>query len=150
MRRKAKAVIAAADNIKKDAQRVQSVSRQDIEDVAEKYSRASSTFLAAVVGGSIGAAGGLAVGTFGGAVLVVSGPLGLALGAALGVLAFRRPSYWRLERATQKTGAVLNVLRDVAERLPPDAPPELRHKIYDHMDDVVGRFAEVASRTIDD
>src|SRR5262245_7544974 len=85
-REKARAISRAIEGVKRDAHRLKDGSRQELEEVAERYARAPSAFLAGIVGGALGAAGGVGIAALGGGVMVVTGPIGLALGAALGVL----------------------------------------------------------------
>lgn len=149
-KKKIAAVTKSIESVKSDAQRVAQVSRKELEDVAERYSRAPSTFLAAVVGGVVGTAGGITLSTVAGGLLIVTGPLGLALGAALGVLGFRGRNYWRLERATQKTKGATDLLKAEIAALPRDAPPEVRKELYDQYKSLVTIYSRIARDSIDD
>ncbi len=101
-RKKAEALGHAIDDTEREAKALAPASRQELEAVADRYSRAPSAFLAGVVGGVVGSGGGIAVWVAGGTALALSGPLGLAVGVAVGVLWFRGASWLRLERATHR------------------------------------------------
>jgi len=149
-RRKAEALSRAIDDTKLEAKRVQQVTAHDIDAVAEKYARAPSAFLAGVVGGVLGSAGGVAVATVGGGALILSGPLGLAVGVALGVLAFRGRNYWRIEKASQKARGAVDLIRAELNALPPDAPSHVREQLYGHYLSVMDEYARIATRSLDD
>lgn len=149
-KKRAGAIAKSIEGVRRDAQKIQQVSRQELEEVAEKYSRSPSTFLAAVLGGAVGIAGGVALGTVGGTLLIVTGPIGLALGAAAGVLAFRGRNYWRLERATQKATGALDFIRAEINGLPSDAPREVREGLYETYMELMNEYGRVAHGSIDD
>jgi hypothetical protein len=141
------------DDVKDDAKRIIQVSRQELEEVANRYARAPSEFLAGVVGGAIGSAGGVAISIsiLGGGVLVLTGPLGLAVGAALGILAFRGPNQWRLERATQKTSRALSLIKAEINSLPHDSKyPDFENSLYEARAEIIRRYTNVAIKSIDD
>jgi len=148
-RERIKTINRSIESVKDDARRIAKVSRQELEEVADRYSRASSTFLAAIVGGTIGSAGGITLGTAGAGALIVTGPLGLALGAGLAVLAFRGRSYWRLEKATQKSRAAAEFIRGQIDSLPPDAPAKIRDGLYDKLGLILEEYARIAHGSLD-
>jgi hypothetical protein len=123
-KKKAAAIAQSIDEVKRDAQRIKQVSRQELEEVAEKYARAPSTFLAGVVGGALGAAGG--------------------------VLTFRGRNYWRLERTTQKTKGAIDFIRAELNGLPADAPPEVRKELYEQYRSLLAEYSRIARDSIDD
>lgn len=134
--------------IKDDAKRLATVSRQELEEVAEKYSRAPSSFLAAIAGGVLGSGGGIALGTLGTTAVIVTGPLGLALGAAIAVLAFRGRSYWRLENATHKARGAMELIRAQIDSLPSDAPDNVKVELYEIYRSLAKDYALVAHGAI--
>jgi len=149
-KKRIKTVAQSIESVKTDAQQVTQVSRKELEEIADRYARAPSAFLAGVVGGVLGTTGGIAVGTFAGALLVVTGPLGLALGAALGVLTFRGKNYLRLERETQKVGGAIDFLKGVSADLPKDAPTELlRNEVYEKIRLLVITYSRIAHDSMD-
>lgn len=149
-KQQAAAVAKSIERLKKDADRVsKGVSLRQVDEIAEKYSRAPSTFLAAVIGGVLGSAGGIGLAALGG-VVIVTGPLGLALGAAAGVLAFRGRNYWRLEKTTQKATGALNLIKSQIENLPSNAPASTQQKLYDQYDSVTARYTDIALKCLDD
>jgi hypothetical protein len=150
-RARATAVARSVDRFQQKAQRATEVSRRELEEVAEKYARAPSGFLAAIIGGAVGSAGGIALGSVaGGTLVVLTGPIGLAAGAALAVLAFRGRSWFRLERATHKATGAATFFRSELDSLPSDAPEELRKKLYDNLAAVYDEYARVARDSVDD
>lgn len=148
VRKKVTTVSKNITEIKDEAKRLATVSRQELEEVAEKYSRAPSSFLAAIAGGVLGSAGGIALSTLGTAAAIVTVPLGLAFGAAVAVLAFRGKPYWRLESATQKARGAMELIRAQIDSLPADAPPDVKSDLYQIYKDLAQDYARVAHETI--
>jgi hypothetical protein len=138
------------EETKRQAEHLEQVEASDIDALADKYSKSSSSFLAGVVGGCVGAAGGIALSTSAGVALVLSGPVGLAAGVALGILAFRGKTYWRLERSTQKAIGAMNMLLAQIRELPPDAPPQVRDALYRQYQELAERYGGIARETLDD
>lgn len=147
-RKKVATVSKNITEIKDEAKRLATVSRQELEEVAEKYSRAPSSFLAAIAGGVLGSAGGIVLSTFGTAAAIVTGPLGLAFGAAVAVLAFRGRPYWRLENATQKARGAMELIRTQIDSLPAGALPNVKAELYQIYTDLARDYARVAHETI--
>lgn len=127
-----------------EPRQVPAVSRYALEEIAERYSRSASSFLAAVLGGALGSTVGLALNNVTGCLL------GLTIGAAAGVLAFRGRNSWRLEKATQKTKEALDLLRAEIGGLPPDAPSEVRDQLYRKYAELMNEYVRVAQGSIDD
>jgi hypothetical protein len=149
-RKRVAAVIRLIDIVKLDAQRATQVSPRQIEEFADQHAWIPSTALAGVVGGTLGIAGGIVIGTLGGEMLMLAGPLGLAIGAALGVLAFRGRNYRRLERATQKAKSAIGLVKTEINALPSHASPEIRMKLQDQYSSLVTRYSEIARESFDD
>ena len=149
-RKRAAAVIRSIDIVKLDAQRVTQVSPQELEEVVDKHAWTPSTALAGVVGGTLGTAGGIAVAALSGGMLILTGPLGLAIGGALGVLAFRGRNYRRLERATQKASRAIGLVKTEINALPSHAPAEIRMKLHDQYSSLIIRYSEIARESFDD
>jgi hypothetical protein len=149
-KKKAATITRRINAVRNDARRLTHPSLQQIDDVAYKYSRAPSTFLAAVVGGAIGSAGGITLAAIGAGALVLTGPLGLAVGAAVSVLAFRGKSYWRLELATQKTKGAIELIKSEINSLPKDAPEHIRQNLYREYEQLITTYTQVAGDTIDE
>jgi len=126
------------------------LSPENVGKVAGTYEKASSTFLAAVLGGAIGGIGGVALGSLAGGLFVLVGPLGLPIGAAIAVFAFRGRSYRHAEKATQTARLKDAHLKEIADGLPPDAPKEFRDQIYAQRMDVVDDCLRLARGSIDD
>lgn len=150
VRRKAEITLRALDETKEDAQKVTALSPDQLRKTAEDYDKAPSSVLAGIVGGVIGSAGGFTLTTFTGAALVVSGPIGLAAGVALGVLSFRGRKYLRLERSSQKTRGALDVLRAELAALPADAPPSAKDAIYEEHARLIRKYGDIATDSLDD
>ncbi len=150
LRKKAEATARALVEVRDQVQKVAQVTREELEAVAERYAHAPSTFLAAIVGGVVGSAGGVALTTVAGTALLVTGPLGLAVGAAVAVLAFRGRKYWRLERSTQKLRGALDVLHAEIAGLPPHAPASVRNNLWQQYDRLMAKYNEIAGDSLDD
>lgn len=111
-------LVAEQAVLDKRLQKLTSFTRQDLEQVAVRYSQHNGEALTAIVAGGIGGAGGLALGVFGGASIVLTGPVGMVVAAALGVLAFRGRAGLRHERASKNLKAALVNIDDAIASLP--------------------------------
>jgi hypothetical protein len=149
-RQRVAAIIRAIDIVRLDAQRVTQVLPHEVEEAADKHPWTPSTALAGVVGGTVGAAVGLAIGAYGSGTLILAGPLGLAIGGALGVLLFRGRNYRRLERATQKAGRAIGLVKTELNALPAHAPAEVRMKLHEQYSALITRYSEIARESFDD
>jgi Flp pilus assembly protein TadB len=150
LRKKAEVTVHALGEAKGQVQRIAEITREELEQVAERYTHAPSTFLAAIVGGVVGSAGGLALTTFAGTALLVTGPLGLAAGAALAVLAFRGRKHWRLERSSQKLRSAVDLVHAEIAGLTPDAPASVRNNLWQQYDRLMAKYNEIAGDSLDD
>lgn len=151
-RRKAEAFVRSASLVKHEAKQTEQVSVEQVEDIAKRYSLLPSSVLTGIIGGVVGSAGGIAIGThavLGAGMLVVTGPLGLALGAAIAILAFRGRNYWRLENSSAKTKGALDVLTSQLAMLPTDAPEDIKAKVYEKYGRVLDEFSRIAEESID-
>jgi hypothetical protein len=147
-RRKVETIAKSIDEAKVEAERISKLTRRELEEVAEKYSKAPSEVLAGIIGGVLGGCGGTAVSMTAGAMLVVSGPLGLALGVAAGILIFRGPSFWRLERATHKLRGSLDLIKAELATLPPEAPKDVKDQLWQDYGLLMHQYTEVACQSI--
>lgn len=95
----AESILSENQTVEGELEKVGSISREDIDKIAQDYASKPSTFLAAVVGAVVGASGGISFATYLGGLAVISGPAGMAIGAAVAVLGWRGRSMWRHERA---------------------------------------------------
>ena len=149
-RKKIEAVVRSIDQAKSEGDRITQITRQEIERVSGEYNRLPSGVLAGIVGGVIGAGGGFALSTTTGALLAVTGPLGLAMGAALSIYAFRGRSYRRLERATQKLRGALDVIKSEISGLPSDAPKEVKDHLWAEYKSLISTYTQIARESLDD
>ncbi|WP_152622130.1 hypothetical protein [Archangium violaceum] len=149
-RKKVDAASRSLDDAKHELRRIKQLTKQEIDDVAEKYSRSPSTFLAGVVGGGVGASVGIVAGTLASSTLFLAGPIGLAVGAALGVLTFRGRNHWRIERATHKTKLALELILSQINSLPQNAPRDIRNSLYQQYRELMNEYSKVAINSIDD
>jgi hypothetical protein len=123
--------------------------RKELEEIAGSYDNATSGKLAGIVGGIIGAAGGFALTTFVGTTIVITGPAGLVLGAALGVLAMRGRTQLKVERETQKLRIALNEIEARVRQLPPDTPRSVRDALWEEYELQVRRYGQLTRTTND-
>ncbi len=150
LRKKTEAIARALKSATGQAERLSDVTRRNIEDVAGQYDRAPSSVLAGIVGGVVGSAGGLALTTVAGTALVVTGPLGLALGAALAILAFRGPRYWSLERSTRKLQLALSLIRGEIATLPDDTPASVKISLWQQYERLMEHYGGIVHDSMKD
>jgi hypothetical protein len=131
-----------------ELQSLTEVTRSDIEEIARQYAGEKSSFLAGVAGGIAGATGGVALGGALGGIVVVTGPAGLALGAALAILAWRGRGHWKLERATERARIGLDTIRGELATLPENTPPEIREELWRGYRDIFEGYREVAVKVV--
>jgi hypothetical protein len=148
-RRKAQSVTQAIARVKQEARRTEEVSRQEIEDVAQRYAQMPSSVLVGIVGGVAGTVGGVALSTAVGGLLIVTGPLGLAAGAATAILLFRGRKLWQLENDTSKVKGSTEVLKAGITNLPSDAPEEIKKNWYRQYDALMTKYAQIALQSLD-
>ena len=108
--------------------------------MADRYSKSPSQMLAGVVGGAFGAAGGIGIASAYGTALMLTGPLGMAVGAAAFVLAYRQGSFAKMERATVHLRMAIDELELRLHGLPENAPPDVRNRLWAVYTDLVTRY----------
>lgn len=128
-----------------EIQRLQDVTRAEIDQIAKKYSGETSSFLSAVVGGIGGSTVGVIVP---GTMTLVAGPAGALLGAALAVLMWRGRAHWKLERATERLTLALDKIRSEMGKLPESAPDEIRDKLWHNYGELMDAYSLVATSVI--
>lgn len=101
-----------------------------VRKIAEWSSASGSSVLAGVVGGVFGILAGLSYSAGFAVSAVVTGPIGLFLGCALGVLVFRGRAEWRLDRLTMKTERALLTLEKRITAIDGCAPPEVVAELW--------------------
>lgn len=140
-----KRLVLARERLEKVSQQIDhlaKISRKDIEEVAEKYSKQNSSVLAGIAGGVVGAGAGISVASALGGVVVIGGPAGLLLGAALAVLMWRGKGYQRIERATEQTRMALDEVRRQISDMQ-DAPDDVRRELWDTHKACVRRYRAI-------
>jgi hypothetical protein len=129
------------------AGKVTDVSRKEIEEIAKRYAKESSSVLAAIIGAATGAAGGITVsGIFGTA--LVSGPLGMLVGAALAIMSWRGIGYLQLERAEERLDKALLILKRELNYFPQDAPPEIKERLWRDYNELLSIYSSVAKQSL--
>lgn len=138
---------AQVENIDKATQ----ATRQELEATARRYAKERSSVLAGIIGGALGSIGGIGISTVsvgaftvGGAVL--TGPIGLAVGAALAVLSWRGTAYLKLERAKERLELAVGTIKAEIQSLPPDAPKETRDRLWDGYNELMTDFILLSRR----
>lgn len=119
------------------------------EQIAKRYAKESSSTLVGIVGAIIGGAGGVAITAAVGTTMILTGPLGAALGGAFAILAWRGNRRWHLERETEKAELELEVIRKQLAALPQDAPDHVRKKWWDMYHSVQSKLERVALQAFD-
>ena len=130
------------------ANELEKIDQKEIDAIANKYAHAKSPFLAAVAGSIIGAGAGITIAPALGGLIVISGPAGLLLGAALGVLAWRGKDYFRNERKTENLKMALDELDDRIRCLPDDAPSHVRDGLWNNFSAIMSAYQEAVVSTM--
>lgn len=136
------------ESLNKEIDEIERFDRKEVEEIAEKYSTKDSSWLVALTGGIIGGGAGVSVplisvlGVSSG-LAVITGPAGMALGAALAILAWRGRKYQRLERETKKVKIALDELERRIGNLPQDAPSYIKEKLWRRYSDISDRYSEI-------
>lgn len=131
-----------------DIRKVDEIDREELDKIASDYAGARSSKLAAVIGGVVGSAGGIALGMqVAGAAVVVTGPAGMLLGAALAVLMWRGRRYQDRERNIDERQRELATLEQelrsivrLLQELPPDAPQQTKDELWATHNALVKRY----------
>ncbi len=137
-----------ADESIKRIQGLTDISRKEIEQLAVSYSRQNSSVLAGILGGVVGAAGGAAVATFAGGMLVLTGPAGAMLGVAAAILSSRGWAYHRLERRVARLRLVLDEIETRIRNLPKGTPAEVKNELWSTYVESVRAFKKAAVKSI--
>ena len=147
-RARAESIIADSVGVKDSLEKIGNISQDDLEEIANTYSTKPSTFLAAIIGGVVGGAGGIAIGGTLGAITLISGPAGMALGAAVAVLGWRGRDMWRHERAGDNFDVAIKRIDAAILALPKNAPQSDREELYTHRRKLIRSYARVADEAI--
>lgn len=148
LRGKAKSTLAEIDSATQKIEKLTDVSRKDIEDVARKYSGEKSSVLVAIVGAAFGSVGGIGVTTALGVTALLTGPIGMVVGAALAVLLWRQTGHAQVERATDRLQIALGEIVTRLKTLPKGAPPEVRQRLWKGYEDLIDRYCKVVEPLI--
>jgi hypothetical protein len=127
-------------------QKLETQTRQTVDDAITPPARPRSAVLAGIVGGFAGAAAGVSLAS--GEMMVVAGPVGAAIGVAVAVLAWRGPAHWRVERATDRTEEALALYYQELNRPATDAPAALRDNHWERYDRLLSSYAALAERAV--
>jgi len=127
-------------------QKLETQTRQSLDDAITAPARPRSSVLAGIVGGFAGGAVGVSMASSG--TMVVAGPVGAAIGIAVALLAWRGPAHWRVERATDRTEEALALYYQELSRPASDVPEELRHNHWDRYDRLMSSYAALAERAV--
>jgi hypothetical protein len=127
--------------------KLETQTREDIDNLARAQSGQRSSMLAAIIGGLVGATAGISIAPTA-ATIAVGGPVGAAIGVALAVLVWRGPSHWRVERASDRAQEALSLYQKELNRPSEDAPRDLRENLWERYDRVISSYAAVAEAAV--
>jgi prefoldin subunit 5 len=141
--------------LNKEIDEIERFDRKEVEEIAEKYSSKKSSWLVALTGGLIGGGAGVSIplisvlGVSSG-LAVITGPAGMALGAALAILAWRGRKYQRLERETEKAKIALDELEKRIGDLPQNAPRYIKEGLWKQYSAISDRYSEIVLESLYD
>ena len=127
-------------------QKLETQTRQNLDDAITPLARPRSSVLAGTVGGFAG--GALGVSMASGGTMAVAGPVGAAIGIAVAVLVWRGPAHWRVERATDRTEEALALYYQELTRPGTDMPQPLRDNHWERYDRLLASYAALAERAV--
>jgi threonine dehydrogenase-like Zn-dependent dehydrogenase len=113
---------------------------KDIRARAEEAATSTAPVLFATLGAGLGGVGAAWATYALDYALFVTGPIGLILGAALGVLIYRGPKYIALERSLEKLDMALTRIGARLASLPPDAPADVRDQLWNSYRELSARY----------
>jgi hypothetical protein len=141
--------------LNKELDEIERFDRKEVEEIADKYTTKKSSWLVALTGGIIGGGAGVSVPLIsalgvGSGLAVITGPAGMALGAALAILAWRGRKYQRLERETEKVKIALDELEKRIGNLPQDAPSYIKERLWKQYSAISDRYSDIVLESLDD
>lgn len=138
--------ILDADAAQARLQKLETQTRQSLDDAITPPARPRSSVLAGIVGGFAGGAFGVSVAS--GGTMAVAGPVGAAIGVAVAVLLWRGPAHWRVERATDRTEEALALYYQELTRPGTGMPEPLRDNHWERYDRLLASYAALAERAV--
>lgn len=129
-RKEAEQLLTEAAELNKQVEAALGFSTAKIREQALETSNSTAAVLSATIGGALGGVGAASLSHLIGYAVLATGPVGLVIGAALGVLLYRGPRYVGLERSLDKLDLALMRIRARLDELPADAPPEARETLW--------------------
>lgn len=117
------------------AKKVDSVTSRQLEETAKRYSGLRPVALFGIVGGAIGSVGGLALGSWLGASVILTGPVGLAAGAALFAFIYKQKYNHQQEVTTENFEVAYEALKVKYDDQ--DISPKLKQSIEEQMIELV-------------
>lgn len=127
-------------------QKLETQTRQSLDEVGTAPARPRSSVLAGIVGGFAGGAAGVSMASSG--TTVVAGPVGAAIGVAVAVLLWRGPAHWRVERANDRAEEALALYHQELNRPATDVPAALRENQWERYDRLLASYAALAERAV--
>lgn len=147
-RRELEEAVRIAQEANREAERIEKIDTAVLEQIAARYSKYPSQVLAGIVGGAAGAAGAIGVTSAFGTALILTGPVGMSVGAALALIAYRQGSYAKVERATAQLAMALDELEHRLSRLPENAPPEVRKRLWSTYNALIRKYQDAVGPLI--
>jgi hypothetical protein len=126
--------------------KLETQTRQSLDDAFTVPARPRSSMLAGIVGGFAGGAVGISMASS--TTLAFAGPVGAAVGIALAVLIWRGPAHWRVERATDRTEEALALYSRELNRPGTDMPEPLRDSQWERYDRLLASYGALAERAV--
>lgn len=123
----------------KTKKKADGVTLRQMEETAKKYAGFSPVTLAGIVGAGVGAAGGLSLGTALGVSLILSGPVGLGVGAALFAFAYKQKYNHETEVTTENFDVAYNGLN--LKLQDPNISPIVKQAIEEQLVEIVKDYS---------
>ena len=137
-------LLVHVDEAKIEIEKYKDFDIKKVEELADRLIDKKSEYLAGVAGGIVGFSSGVAVAkTIAGVAIIISGPLGAALGVALGFLIFRGRGQHKLERATRKFELSKMIIENAMTNLPKDAPQEIKDEYSKAYIDLIRKYSSI-------
>ena len=144
MRERIAHTLAALDEASVQGEKLASSLGGDIERAGASSAGATSQRLFGSLVAGVGALGAIALSIASGVPIIITAPIGVTIGGALGALLWRGPSGMRVERELHYRELFLERIRQEIERLPPSAPPEVAAELWNEYKTIANGYGRAA------